>query len=977
MGETTVEFRVLCEMLDAVSSNKKPALKRKNFRTFLDHVYTDHEYFSAMRLILPELDRERGTYGLKEAVLAKCLAEALGLSKESQDAQSLLNWRKGGTKIGINAGNFALIAAEILHRRQRITSGHLTIKDVNDQLDRLAAAENREQKSAILAELINKTNAQEMRWMIMIILKDLKLGVSEKTIFHQFHPDAEDLFNVTCDLRLVCTKLRDRTQRYNRHDIEVGKPVRPQLAARIANVESAWKKFRGKQVVVECKFDGNRIQLHKDGSDIHFFSRNFIDHEQFKEAFSKVISDRIIPDKCILDGEMLVWNRVTNRFADFGTIPETAKAMNEGLETDQQLCYIAFDILYAGDGSVIHRPLRERHQLLKKFVNPVKGCLELLLPDDGLNSERNSGEPPWSILPSSAEDADRFFKETVENRDEGIIWKDYDSKWEPGDRSGKWFKLKPDYIHTGSDLDALIIGGYFGSGRRGGEVAQFLLGLSEKSKSGGYPTRFLSFCKVGTGLADEECKALVQRLQPYFRENSRYSAPPSFYVVTNNAKERPDVWIDQPDKSVILEITSDIRTIKSDVFASPYSLRFPRVHRVRYDKPWYDCLDVQTLVELVHSRSGSTVDLKTYGTSEQKPKRAKTEPKLGSRTVHHVPAHLLVTDVSQVKRTSNIFKDLVFYFVNFPEAYTKESLHKLVVENGGTFSMNLNDLVTHSIAAEKKGIKYQAAATHGDVIHNSWVLGCILERKLLSLRPKYFLHLSNLTKNGLKEGIDEFGDDYFEDIDQEDLSQLFGNIQLEKLPTNMDTLHYRNKYCPNLTRCLFQNCKIYFHNVIHTSNMDFHRIGEVTLRMLKLEVSMLAGSVTTWLNSSTHLVVFSLPDSLVSLNAILEIYSPEEQKILLSNEVKIVSHKWLEDALEGWTLPHEADYDLRVLNDIDVQENETLSSSPTHSHCSPRQSKVHSVHKSTKKRSSRRDVRASSESDEVTPKRRLHLDKKA
>ncbi|PKI34415.1 hypothetical protein CRG98_045196 [Punica granatum] len=82
-----------------------------------------------------------------------------------------------------------------------------------------------------------------MKWIVMIILKDLKLGVSEKSIFHEFHPDAEDLFNVTCDLKLVCERLRDRSQRHKRQDIEVGKPVRPQLAVRVGNAATAWKKI--------------------------------------------------------------------------------------------------------------------------------------------------------------------------------------------------------------------------------------------------------------------------------------------------------------------------------------------------------------------------------------------------------------------------------------------------------------------------------------------------------------------------------------------------------------------------------------------------------------------------------------------------------------------------------------------------------------------------------------------------------------
>lgn len=114
MSEETVEFVVLCNMFEAMIRSKKAASRRKHVRTFLEHVYMGPEYFSAVRLILPDLDKERGNYGLREAVLAKLLADALGLSKESEDAKKLLNWRKGGQRAGSNAGNFSLVAAEVM-----------------------------------------------------------------------------------------------------------------------------------------------------------------------------------------------------------------------------------------------------------------------------------------------------------------------------------------------------------------------------------------------------------------------------------------------------------------------------------------------------------------------------------------------------------------------------------------------------------------------------------------------------------------------------------------------------------------------------------------------------------------------------------------------------------------------------------------------------------------------------------------------
>ncbi|CAM8962978.1 unnamed protein product [Rhodiola kirilowii] len=239
-GDT--KFSVVCSLFNWMQKSKSSAKKRSKFRKFLDTFCKPSDYFAAIRLLLPNLDRERGTYGLKESVLATCLIDALGMSRESEDAVRLINWRKGGSKTGSNAGNFAMVAAEVLQRRQGMISGGLTINELNDFLDRLASSENRSDKTAVLSSLINRTNAQEMKWIVMIILKDLKMGISEKSIFHEFHPDAEDLFNVTCDLKLVCEKLSNRSQHHKRQDIEVGKPVRPQLAFRAANASAAWKK---------------------------------------------------------------------------------------------------------------------------------------------------------------------------------------------------------------------------------------------------------------------------------------------------------------------------------------------------------------------------------------------------------------------------------------------------------------------------------------------------------------------------------------------------------------------------------------------------------------------------------------------------------------------------------------------------------------------------------------------------------------
>ncbi|XP_051150256.1 DNA ligase 4 [Andrographis paniculata] len=897
---SATKFSVMVSLFNWMQKSKSSSVKRSKFRKFLDTFCRPNnadDYFAAIRLVLPALDRERGSYGLREHVLATCLIDAVGMSRDSPDAQRLLNWRKGGPKSGAFAGNFSLIAAEVLQRRQGLTSGGMTIKELNDLLDRLASSENRSEKTSILSDLMRKTNAQEMKWIIMIILKDLKLGISEKSIFHEFHPDAEDLFNVTCDLKLVCEKLRDRSQRHKRQDIEVGKAVRPQLALRVSNAATAWKKLHGKEVVVECKFDGDRIQIHKNGTQINFFSRNFLDHQEYEPGMSHIIRENVLVDRCILDGEMLVWDASANRFAEFGSNQEIAKAAKEGLASDRQLFYVAFDILYVGDTSVIHQSLKERHLLLKKVVKSVPGRLDILVPNGGLNLRRAEGEP-CSLIVQDANGVERFFKETVENRDEGIILKDLNSKWEPSDRSGKWLKLKPDYIRAGSDLDVLIIGGYYGSGRRGGEVAQFLVGLAERSAPNTHPNRFVSFCRVGTGLSDEELDAVVTKLKPYLRKyDYRKKGPPSFYQVTNNAKERPDVWVESPEKSFIVSITSDIRTIRSEVFAAPYSLRFPRIDRVRYDKPWHECLDIQSFIELVHSSNGTMQKANDNAlVQEDKPKRAKSS-RGSKKNIAIVPSHFIQTDISKVKGETSIFSNLKFYFVNVPPFQSFDSLHKMVAENGGTFSMNINNSVTHCIAAENKGIKFQAAKHQGDVIHCSWFFDCCAQKTLLPLQPKYFLFLSDASKKKLEEEIDEFSDSYYLDLNVTDLKQIFNNMV--KVADSQSVEHYKKKYSLREEWVRFLGCCIYFHIPRQfMKNMNHGALLELSMRRMKVEVCIGGGTVAQSLSHATHLVVICDSKISVDFDILLNSFSEVEKQLLARRRLHIVKSQWLEDCFE-------------------------------------------------------------------------------
>jgi DNA ligase-4 len=157
-------------------------------------------FFSLYRLMLPHIDKERSAYHLKEAALARVIGLALGLERNrSPDFKKLEAWRKGG------AGIFVDAVQECCGRHMQ--DGYVkrvdraTIGDVNEALDKLATLKLNNEKVPVIRSLMDRMDARQMRWLAAVIIKDMKLGYGEAAIIRHFHRDAEDLYNVCCDLR--------------------------------------------------------------------------------------------------------------------------------------------------------------------------------------------------------------------------------------------------------------------------------------------------------------------------------------------------------------------------------------------------------------------------------------------------------------------------------------------------------------------------------------------------------------------------------------------------------------------------------------------------------------------------------------------------------------------------------------------------------------------------------------------------------
>jgi len=764
-----------------------------------------------MRLLVPGMDGERKGFGMKHDALARGVADAFGMAKASANRRKMEAWK-------MTKGSLPEVVYEVLKEGHGAQGGDrrgwVTVGDVNDALDAAAASGTNEERAKVLRRLFLAMDAMEVKWVCAIILKEMKLNMGDKLILRHYHRDAETLWDWTSNLRRVCEDLSSPETRLKHTDIEVGQGlINPQLAQRKNTVDAVYKALKGKQFVIETKFDGERIQVHRNGDVVQYWTRNMND---FGPRGYDVLDGlfRHGPKRCILDGELLVWNKLRQEWYPFGALKTLILGANQrkgkdelfplnvnelaksGKDADDEdgpdgnlhgskyawyaenvkkvtygdleIVYVPFDVLYIDDGSVRHLKLSERHDILRERIKEttvvcgnIKARTQLVLPDS-----------EYSRVGTTKEDIEHDLLRAMDKGEEGLVIKELAGPWIAGDRSANWMKIKPDYLKT-EDIDVLLIGGYYGAGaQRGGKISQFLVGIidstADPAPAAGSP-RIMSFCKVGTGMSNSE----LDDIRTHLADFMHLGAPPQSYNVTGAYGENPDVWIWPPERSIVVQVKGDIRLIPTKTFASGYSLRFPRVTGLRYDKKWSDIFTHADLVQAIDEEKVKfNVDVNdSRPGAHARHKRVKTN---AQSTL--LPAHLMPVDVSGVVRESDIFKNMQVYIVNAESREQKQQLFKQVIAKGGTTSEFWHEKVTHSVAAKREGEKFIAACSKGDVYTIAWLQQCIREGRLVPPRPRHRLHLATSTWYSSGGKMDRYGDDHLDICNEDDIRALLEQV---------------------------------------------------------------------------------------------------------------------------------------------------------------------------------------------------------
>ena len=558
-------------------------------------------------------------------------------------------------------------------RKERLTKaalivGNMSIAEVNHQLDKLSAAQKEEQQVPIFADFYRNMNPDELMWLIRIILRQMKVGATERTFFSIWHPEAEQLFNISSNLRRVCWELYDPSVRLEGDDkgVTLMQCFQPQLAQfQIQSMQKMVEKMRptekDDEFWIEEKLDGERMQLHmisddsvQGGKRFAFWSRKAKDYtylygnsfedensaltRHLKHAFDERVQS------IILDGEMVTWDPELDVMLEFGTLKTAAIAQQKNpFSTGPRPLYKVFDILYVNGKPITNYILRERRKTLETIVKNVERRMEI---------------HPYKPAHKATE-IEPYLHQVVAERAEGLVLKNPRSAYRLNSRNDDWMKVKPEYMDGfGEDLDCIVIAGYYGSGRRGGRLSSFMCGLrvdENHVRQGANPVKCFSFFKVGGGFTGADYAAIRHHTEHKWHSWDPKRPPTEFIELAGGELqyERPDVWI-KPDESVVLAVKA-AQVTATDQFRTGYTLRFPRFKKLRLDRDWQSAL----------SLSGFNA-LKSNVEKEQKEKKFKVDDHRRKRqTVPRkkamtVAGNDLAFDRPYAGRPSDIFAGLNF-----------------------------------------------------------------------------------------------------------------------------------------------------------------------------------------------------------------------------------------------------------------------------------------------------------------------------
>ena len=496
-------------------------------------------------------------------------------------------------------GDLGKTGANILKQKTQTTfsAETITLDRVYDTLLKISNLEvkgSQDMKMKYISSLLNDATPIESKFVLKILLGTLRLGIAENTVMDALaiaftgkkenREIVENAYNVSSDLgkvsEVLATEGLDGILKFN---TSLFSPIRPMLADRVKSEQDAIKKIEN-EFAAEYKLDGERAQIHKKNNEIILFSRSLENITKYYPDIVEKISNSINANEGIFEAEIVAINESTGNFLPFQELMHRRRKHKlEQAILDYPITVNFFDLLYYNGNDFLEKPYSERRKNLESIIK-----------------ENNFARLiPMSIV-KKEEDISEILENSINSGCEGLMLKVLNSPYRAGTRGNNWLKLKREYQNElGDSLDLVVVGAFFGRGRRTGKYGTLLLS-TYNSESDTFPT----ICKVGTGFTDENLDQLFQILsnKVILKKNPRVES-----------SIEADIWF---EPELVLEI------VASEITLSPihktgldmirkdtgFALRFPKfTGKIRTEKSVEDASVDEEVIALYKNQKKTEI----------------------------------------------------------------------------------------------------------------------------------------------------------------------------------------------------------------------------------------------------------------------------------------------------------------------------------------------------------------------------------
>ena len=550
-----MEFQELAELYEELEQTSSGNKMREILADFFKKVPEDDiAVISYLTLGQIASDYEGIILGLAEKTALKAIGKAAGVDEAKV------------RKIMQETGDAGLTAEKLLQKKPQtlVSVGKLTVKELFEKLHKIAKTSgtgSQEEKMNLLVNLLQKTSAKGTKYIIRITLGTLRMGAGDMTVLDAlsiaYTGDKknkellEKAYNICPDVGIIAETLaRKGLKGIEKIDVHVGRPIKMMLAQRVDSLNEVQAKIPGK-LGVEAKYDGERMQVHKSKDKINIFSRRMEDiTEQYPDVV-QYLKEHVSEKEYVIEGEILAIDKEGKPLHFQILMQRKRKTDIEEYVKKVPVQLKLFDLLYCNGKSFLHESYQIRTEQLASIVSKGK---HITLAD--------------RIVTDDIKEVEKFFQKMLKEKQEGIMIKAIDSEYQAGTRGWNWIKWKKEYhAETIDTFDLVVIGAFFGKGKRSGTYGA-LLCASYNDKDDTFET----ITRLGTGLTDEILAELPQKLKKYQTDKK-----PARVTAT---EIKPDLWF---EPAVVVEVLAAEIT-KSPSHALGLALRFPRFIRFRDDK---------------------------------------------------------------------------------------------------------------------------------------------------------------------------------------------------------------------------------------------------------------------------------------------------------------------------------------------------------------------------------------------------------